>query len=133
MANLTAERPDQRQEGILVDIPLAASTKVFKGSNVNYNTSGLAKKAADVANEVFAGVAIETKDSNLNAEDQKYVRVWKEGVFSMNCTGATQAWVGQNVYVVDDNLVALAATPTNDVLVGRVVQFVSATEVRVKI
>lgn len=132
MANLTASRPDGRQEGILVDVPLAASTKVFAGSNVNYNTSGYAKKAADTASEVFAGVAMETVDNTGSAGD-KYVRVWKEGVFSMNCASATQAWVGQDVYAVDDNLVALAATTTNDVKVGRVVQFVSATEVRVKI
>ena len=39
----------------------------------------------------------------------------------------------RDVYAVDDNLVALAATTTNDVKVGRVVGFVSATEVRVKI
>lgn len=133
MANLTAPRADQRQNGELVDVPLAASTKVFKGSNVNSNAAGLAKKASDTAGESFAGVAMETKDSNLPDDNEKWVRVWKEGVFSMNCTAATQAWVGQDVFAVDDNLVALAATTTNDVRVGRVVQFVSATEVRVKI
>lgn len=132
MANLTASRADQRQNGELVDIPLAAATKVFAGSNVNYNVAGLGKKAADVASEIFAGVAMETID-NTGAAGAKSVRVWKEGVFSMNCASATQAWVGQKVHSVDDNLVALAATTTNDVVVGTVVQFVSATEVRVKI
>lgn len=132
MANLITARPDQRQEGILVDIPLAAATKVFAGSNVNTNSAGFGKKASDTAAEVFAGVAMETVD-NAGAAGDKPVRVWKEGVFSMNCASATQAWVGQLVHSVDDNLVALAATTTNDVVVGRVVQFVSATEVRVKI
>jgi len=131
MSNLTASRPDQRQEGILVDVTLAATTEIFKGSNVNYSAAGLAKKASDTTAEVFAGVAMEYKNS-ANADDT-FVRVWKEGVFSMNCASATQAWVGLDVYSVDDNLVALAATTTNDVRVGRVVQFVSATEVRVKI
>lgn len=133
MTNLIAPRPDERQEGILVDVVLAASTKVYKGSNVNYNAAGFAKKASDTTGESFAGVAMETKDSSGPKDSDKYVRVWKEGVFSMNCSGATQAWVGQDVFAVDDNLVALAATTTNDVKVGRVVQFVSATEVRVKI
>lgn len=133
MSNLTAARADGRQEGILVDVPIAASTTIYKGSNVNYNTSGYAKKAADTASEVFAGVAMETIDNSAGAAGDTYVRVWKEGVFSMNCASATQAWVGQLVYAVDDNLVALAATTTNDVAVGRVVQYVSATEVRVKI
>ena len=131
MANLTASRPDSRQEGILIDVNLAPATKVFKGSNVNFGATGLGKKASDTASEVFAGVAMETKDST-NA-DEPYVRVWTEGVFSMNCTGATAAWEGKDVFAVDDNVVALAATTTADVRVGKVVQYVSATEVRVKI
>lgn len=133
MANLTASRPDGRQEGVLVDVTLAAATKVFAGSNLNCNAAGFVKKASDTTGESFAGVAMETIDNTTGAAGDKYVRVWKEGVFSMNCTGASQAWVGSDVYAVDDNLVALAATTTNDVRVGRVVQFVSATEVRVKI
>lgn len=132
MTNLTADKADERQEGILVDVSLAA-TKVFKGSNVSINTSGFAKKASDTTGEVFAGVAMETVDNSAGAAGDKYVRVWKEGVFSMTCASATQAWVGQKVYAVDDNVVALAATTTNDVLVGTVVGFVSDTEVRVKI
>ncbi|WP_127886375.1 hypothetical protein [Rathayibacter festucae] len=133
MANLTAPRPDQRQEGILVDVDLAPSTKVFAGSIVNTNAAGFAKKGSDTAGEKFAGVAMETKDSAGTQDVDKYVRVWKEGVFSFPCTGATQAWVQQDVFAVDDNVVALAATTTNDVRVGQVVKFVSATEVRVKI
>lgn len=132
MANLTADKADERQEGVLVDVALGA-VKVFKGSNLNYNASGFAVKSSDTASEAFAGVAMETVDNSAGTAGDKYVRVWKEGVFSMTASGATQAWVGQNVCAVDDNVVALAATTTNDVIVGRVVGFISATEVRVKI
>jgi hypothetical protein len=130
MADLTAAKDDSRQNGELVAVALAA-VKVFKGANINFNTSGYAKKAADTASEVFAGVAVETVDNSAGAAGDKVVRVWRRGVSSMACSGATQAWVGQKVYAVDDNVVALAATTTNDVLVGTVVGFVSATEVRV--
>lgn len=133
MTNLTAARDDQRQDGALLSVPIAASTKIFKGSNVNTNTSGYSKKAADTASEVYAGVAVETVDNGSGADGAASVRVWRKGVFSMVCSSATQAWVGQNVYAVDDNVVALAATTTNDVLVGKVVAFVSATEVKVAI
>lgn len=132
MANLAVDRADGRQEGVLVEAYIAASTKIFKGSNVAYNTAGYAVKGVDTASFAFAGVAMETVDNTGSAGD-KYVRVWKEGVFDMNCASATQAWVGQDVYLVDDNLVALAATTTNDVRVGKVVGFTSATSVRVKI
>jgi len=133
MSNLTASRDDQRQTGDLMDVDLAASTKVFAGSNVNYGASGYAKKASDTASEVFAGVAMETADNSTGSAGDVFVRVWKEGVFSMNCSGADRTWEGKDVYAVDDNLVALAATTTNDVKVGRVVKYVSATEVKVKI
>ncbi|TFC63721.1 hypothetical protein E3O62_02520 [Cryobacterium sp. TMT2-15-1] len=129
MANLTASRPDQQKDGILLDVDLAPATKVFSGSIVSTNAAGFAKKGADVAGEKFAGVAMETADSNIAA--QSYVRVWREGSFSFPIVGATQAAVGKPVYAVDDNVVGL--TTTNLVLVGTVVKFVSATEVRVKI
>lgn len=132
MANLTVERDDQRQTGELLDVDVAA-VKVFKGANVSANTSGYAKGSSDTANEKYLGVAVDTVDNAGGSAGAKFVRVWREGVFSMNCTGATQAWVGQDVYAVDDNVVALAATTTNDVRVGTVVKFISATEVRVKI
>jgi len=132
MANLTAGRPDERQEGILNNEALAA-VKVFKGSNLNYNSAGFVTKASDTSGEIFAGVALETTDNSAGAAGDKDVRLWKEGIFEMNCASATQAWVGKDVYAVDDNLVALAATTTNDVKVGRVVAFVSATKVRVRV
>lgn len=133
MSNLTNVRDDQRQAGDLVDVAVAASTKIFKGSNVNYGASGYAKKASDTASESFAGVAMESCDNSTGGNGDSVVRVWLEGVFSMNCSGADRTWEGKDVYAVDDNVVALAAATTNDVKVGRVVQFISATEVRVKI
>ena len=132
MANLTDVRDDARQEGDLVEVYLAAATKVYKGSNVAYNTAGFGVKGVDTASFSFAGVAIETVD-NTGSSGEKYVRVWKEGVFDMDCASATQAWVGTKVYLVDDHLVAQAATTTSDVLVGTVVGFNSSTSVRVKI
>jgi hypothetical protein len=134
MSNLTQARPDKRQEGILVDVVLKAATKVFQGSNVSFDATGFAKKSSDTAGESFAGIAMETKDSSITGDSkQSWVRVWMQGVASMNTTGATQAWVGQDVFAVDDNLVALAPSTTNDIRVGKVVGFVSSTEVRVKI
>lgn len=130
MTNLTKSREDKRQEGILIDVVLAPNAEIFAGSNVSFNAAGLAKKASDTTGETFAGLAMEHKNS---ANGDTYIRVWREGVSSMNASGATQAWVGQKVYAVDDNVVALGATTTNDVVVGTVVGFVSPTEVRVKI
>jgi len=132
MANLTAPRADERQEGILNNEKVAA-VKVYKGSLVSYNSSGYVKPAGDTADEHFAGVAMESVDNSAGAAGAQEVRVWKEGIFGVDAASATQSWVGQDVFAVDDHTVALAATTTNDVRVGKVVAVVSATNVRVKI
>jgi predicted RecA/RadA family phage recombinase len=133
MANLTADREDFRKEGELVQLPVAASTKLFKGSIVALDSSGYAVKGQDTASTPVAGIAYEQSDNSAGAAGDKKIRVWRTGVFSLPCASATQAWVGQTVYAVDDNLVALADTTTNDQPVGTVVEFVSATEVKVQV
>lgn len=133
MANLTAAREDNRQDGILVAVPMSA-VKLWKGSTVANNTAGFAAKAADTSGFSLAGVAFETVDNSAGANGDLNIRVWRKGVFEFNFSGtAVQANVGLLVYMVDDNLVGLAATTTNDVPVGRIVQFVSASKVRVEL
>jgi hypothetical protein len=133
MANLTAAREDQHADGILLAVPMSA-VKLFKGSIVANNASGYAAKGADTASFTLAGIAYETIDNSAGSNGSQNIRVWRQGVFELNFTAtATQADVGKLVYMSDDNTVALAATTTNDVAVGRIVQFVSATKVRVEL
>ena len=129
MADLTAVRDDQRQNGELVAVALAA-VKVFKGALLTFNSSGY----ADVgdANERFAGVAVETVDNSGGNAGDKTVRVWRRGVVSVGCSGATQATVGQLAYVSEDQTVTFSGA-ANAIPMGTVVEYVSATEVRVDI
>lgn len=129
MADLTAVKDDQRQNGELVAVALAA-VKVFKGALLTFNASGF----ADVgdANERFAGVAVETVDNSGGAAGAKVVRVWRRGVVSVGCSGATQATVGSLAYVSDDQTVTFTGG-AGAIPIGTVVGFVSATEVRVDI
>lgn len=133
MADLTAAREDNRQDDILRELKVGA-VKLFKGSNVAINTSGYAVKGVDTASFKFAGVAFETIDNSAGAAGDLKIRVWTTGTFEMTFGGtATQASVGAKVYLVDDNVVDLAGVTTNDVLVGVITEFVSATKVRVAI
>lgn len=135
MANLTADREDYRKVGDLRYYPVAATTKLFKGSLVAVDTGGHAVKAAATANFVTAGVAFEQVD-NTGAAGDKDVRVWATGSFVFNFSGtATQADVGKQVYAVDDNTVKLfdGGAGAVNVLVGRIVEFISASSVRVAI
>jgi hypothetical protein len=132
MAAATAARDPQRKEADLVRAKMAQSTTIYQGTLAAYNASGLAVPGADTANFVFAGVAYETVTSPASAAT--YLRVERTGTYVFNFTGtATQATVGQKVYLSDDNTVAVAATTTNDVYCGDVVEFLSATSVRIRI
>lgn len=64
----------------------------------------------------------------------KKIKIRRTGVFTFVYAGtATIADVNTLVYVVDNQTVDVAGDTTNDVLVGRIVEFVSATKVRVDI
>lgn len=129
MADLTEVRDDQRQNGELVSVALAA-VKAFKGAALTFNSAGYADVAD--ANEALAGVAAETVDNSGGAAGDKSVRVWRRGVVQFNCSGATQANVGDEAYLSDDNTVVFTED-AGGIPIGVVVGFESATSVRVDI
>lgn len=133
MSNATAARDDKQSQGDVVSLKMAA-VKLYAGTLLCYNTSGYVTNAADTASFVFAGVAADTVDNSGGSAGDKKIDAYTEGTFEVAFSGtATQATVGQSVYAVDNQTVAVAATTTNDVLVGKVVEFISASVVRIKI
>ncbi|MHA1329611.1 MAG: capsid cement protein [Candidatus Hodarchaeales archaeon] len=134
MSALTDNYEAKRQDGQIIEFPVAGSTTIYKGAIVAVNTStGYVVPASDAANRIVVGVAVEKADNSSGSNGDKTVRVYRTGVFQFACSSADQTWVGKKVYAVDDNTVALAATTTNDVLVGTVVSYESSTLVKVAI
>lgn len=133
MADATVAREDLRQDGVLTAYKMN-NVKLLKGTLVALDTDGYVKKAADTASEKFVGVAFETVDNSAGSDGDKTIRVWQTGTFEFAFNGtASQADVGKAVYASDNQTVALAATLTNDVAVGFITEFVSASKVRVAI
>jgi hypothetical protein len=132
MAAATAAREAQRTDGKLKSVPLAAAAKIYKGTLVAINASGYAVAAADTANYKLAGVAYETVDNTAGANGDKSLRVEKSGEFEMNGSGLAQGDLGKEVYVTDDSTVQTAAN-TNGMKAGAIVEFLSASKVRVRI
>lgn len=130
MANQTAARAITRGQGQIRPYKMIASLKIFAGALVSVVTaSGNAQKAGDTSGTKFVGIADKTVDNSTGVAGAKKVRVWSTGVVNLACAAADQTWVGQKVYAVDDQTVALAATTTNDILVGIVTEVVSATSI----
>jgi len=92
------------------------------------NATGYAVPAADTAGLRLAGVALEQVDNSTGADGAKNVRVRRHGVFEFDAASITQAMVGDPMYAVDDHTFDDAAGPTNDIKVGVLVKYGSATK-----
>ncbi len=127
MAALTKDRATSYREGVEIDYPVAADTIIFAGSLVCVNSNGYAVPAADTAGYKFIGIAMAQADNKGGGNGDKKVRVRRSGVFEFDAGSITQAMVGEAMYVVDDHTFDDAAGATNDIKVGVLVKYVSAT------
>ncbi len=128
MSALTRDRATPYQEGIEVDYPVAANTKIYAGSMVCVNTLGYAVPAADTTGYQFAGVAMDQVDNSAGGNGGQSLRLRRAGVFEFDAVSITQAMVGMGMEAKDDHTFDDSAGTSNHVKVGRLVKFVSATK-----
>ena len=98
MSALTRDRATPYREGIEVEYPVAANTKIYAGSLVCVNAAGYAVPAADTSGYRFAGVALEQMDNIGGSDGGKNVRVRRAGVFEFDATSVSQNMVGTSMY-----------------------------------
>ena len=135
MTATTTDRDTKRSDGKLKALKLAA-VKVPKGVLVCIDASGYATNGADTANYLFAGASYEQVDNSGGSAGDEAIRVEKTGehLFAYNGSDASQAIVGKEVYIVDNQTVDDdAAAVTNDIKCGTVAEVVSGSEVRIRI
>lgn len=133
MADATASREDYQSAGERIVAKMKGSTTLYAGTLVCFDANGYAVKASDTSGLIFAGVAMETK-TNSGADGAAEIVLAAEGTFQFAFTGiASQGTVGEAVMASDNQTVAVAATTTNDIQVGKCVEFIDASTVRIKI
>lgn len=134
MADITERKAStDRQDGLVLSF-LQGAESIFEGALVAINAAGYAVNAGDDANAVVVGIADESVDNSGGAAGDKSIKVRRSGVFTFVAAwSAAQADVNTLVYAVDNQSVDLVGTTTNDVLVGRVVEVISSSKVRVDI
>ena len=134
MADITARKAStDRQDGLVYPFKMGVES-IFEGALVAINAAGFVVNAGDDANAVVVGVADESVDNSGGSAGDKTLQVRRSGVFTFVAGwSAAQADVNTLVYAVDNQTVDLAATTTNDVLVGRIVEVLSSSKVRVDI
>ena len=122
-----------RQEGIFRNYPIKASTTLYVGALVAIDATGFAVNGADTAGLIHVGIAQNnghSLDNSGGSSGDLNVSVDNSSDFLIEFGGtATQADVGVLAYAVNNDSVDLVGVTTNDILVGRIVEFVDATHV----
>ena len=127
MAALTADRPTQSKLGDLMIYPVGVDV-IYKGAIVMVDDAGFLVAGADSANGRCVGVADEKVDNSGGSAGDLNCRVVSGRKFRFAATSITQAMLGDAMFIVDDQTFDDAAGATNDVPVGRLVEFISTTE-----
>lgn len=128
MTALAADKSIERRDGVAVGLPVEEATKIYGGALCCVNAAGYVVPGADTAGLIFAGVSEEQKDNTLGADGDLTVELRRRGLFKVALGHTiTQANVGDNVFLVDDQTVDLAANTTNDIYCGVIAEFISGS------
>lgn len=120
------------QEVGLPSYPVKASTTIYKGSIVCVeSSSGYAVPGSDTSGLIVVGIA-DREVVNGTTNGEKWVTV-RRGRFRLAADSGAITQVGANVCVKDSATVAPASVTTNDIAIGPVVRYISATELVVQV
>ena len=131
MAALTDSINVEEKDGVLVDSPVVASDIIYRGAMVMHNTAGFLAPAATGAGSIFAGISEEEVDNSGGAAGDERCKHKITGRYLLTGSGFVQGDVGEIVYASDDQ--TITKTSTNNPLVGKIDDFVSATQVWVNL
>ena len=110
-------------------LPVAAGAVIPSGTLYFVTAAGFATSTA--TGNKFAGICVRGVDNSPDADGETNVEGWREGQFVLEGAGFSQSDVGRKVYAVDN--IAVSTTSVDNIYLGKITQFVSATQVKVDI
>lgn len=132
MTALSAAYEAERQDGILIEVPVKASAVIYKGALLVDKGTGYAEPGVDAASTTFLGVAAESVSNAGGSDGDLSVRVFKTGTFKYaKLGGASQSDLATTALITDDATVA--ASTTNSVQAGTIVSVIDSGYVKVRI
>ncbi len=132
MPGCVTDRNTTYREGLELEFPVKAATKIYGGSMVAVDSSGYAVPAGNTAGHKLVGIALEQANNSPGANGAIYVRVRTAGVFEFGATSISQANVGADMYVVDDQTFD-DADPGQGIKCGKLAKYISTTKGWIKI
>ena len=132
MPACAADRNTTYREGIELEFPVKAATRIYAGAMVAVDSTGYAVPAGNTAGHKLMGVALEQVDNLAGANGAKVIRLRTTGAFEFGALSIAQAHVGAEMYVVDDQTFD-DVNPGRGVKCGKLVKYVGATKGWIKI
>jgi hypothetical protein len=131
---LAADKALEYTEGVELDFPVINADIIYAGSFVCVNAAGYALPGSDTAGLIFEGVALDRADNSLGSAGDIRVPLRRRGLVNATlATAITQANVGDNVFLVDDESVDLAGNTTNDIFCGIIAKYIDTTHAMIDI
>ncbi|MBU8912331.1 MAG: hypothetical protein KOO65_13760 [Desulfobacterales bacterium] len=128
MTALTEDKQIELQDGVEEDFPVAATEKIFAGAMACVNADGYCLEGSDTAGLIFQGIAMSQQDNTDGSDGDLRIVLRRRGLIKMILdTAITQANVGDNVFLVDDQTVDLTANVTHNIFCGIIAGYVDTT------
>jgi len=134
MTALAADKKTELKEGVLIPFPVAALTTIYAGALPAVNAAGYLVPGADTSGLIFQGISREHVDNSLGGNGDLSCLLHRRGLVKMTLgTAITQANVGDDVFLVDDQTVDVAANVTNAIFAGVIAEYIDTTHAFVDI
>lgn len=128
MTALSEDKRLQYTEGVELAFPVKTLKTIYGGSFVCVDATGYALPGADTAGLIFEGVAVEQVDNSAGSNGDEQVVLRRRGLVKATLdTAISQANVGDQVFLVDDQTVDLAANVDNNIFCGVIAGFITTT------
>ncbi len=127
MAPLVADKKLEYKEGVEVPVPVKTLTEIFAGSFLCVDATGWGVPGADTAGLIFQGISRTYVPSTSENGAATAIARRRGLVKATFATAITQANVGDNVFLVDDQTVDLIGNVNNGIFCGVVAEYVDAT------
>lgn len=128
MTALTEDKGLEYREGVELSCPVDDGDTIYGGAFVSVNADGYLVDGADEAGQIFMGIALEQKDNSDGSDGDLTCQILRRGlVKALFDTAITQANVGDNAYLVDDQTVDVVGNVTHAIFCGIIAEYIDTT------
>ena len=125
---LSADKKSEFKEGVELPFSVYQATKIYAGAFVCVNAAGYMVPGADTSGLIFQGISREYVDNSLGQSGDLAGRVLRRGLVKVKLGHTiTIANIGDDVFLVDDETVDLAANVTYAIFCGVIAGFIDST------